>query len=192
VKPDPLPKVTRVSPSGGPVTGGTNITITGTGFVPGATVQVSQAHGSSAIAASNVTVVSSTRVTATTGGGAQAGLWNLTVTTAGGTSMQHAADDFTYFVPVPTVTGVSPASGPIGGGTPITITGTGFIAGASVDILQGGGSRTPIAATGVTVVSPTEITATTGGGARAGTWNLEVTTSGGTSKKHAADHFTYD
>ena len=52
------------------------------------------------------------------------------------------------------MTGVSPASGTAAGGTAVTITGTGFLAGATVSL---GG--TP--ATGVTVVNSTSITATT-------------------------------
>ena len=56
--------------------------------------------------------------------------------------------------PPPTVTSVSPASGTVNGGTQISITGTGFLSGASVTF---GGA----AATGVTVVSSTSITATT-------------------------------
>ncbi len=43
----------------------------------------------------------------------------------------------------------------------------------------------------MTVVSSTKITATTGGGAKAGTWNLFVTTSGGTSAANSGDLFTY-
>ena len=55
----------------GPTTGGTAITITGTGFVSGATVVVGQGNGAGtgAIAATNVKVVSSTQITAVTGGG---------------------------------------------------------------------------------------------------------------------------
>ena len=49
---------------------------------------------------------------------------------------------------------ISPTSGTTAGGTPVTITGTGFLAGATVSL---GGT----AATGVTVVSSTSITATT-------------------------------
>jgi hypothetical protein len=55
--------------------------------------------------------------------------------------------------PAPTVSGISPTSGTTAGGTPVTITGTGFLAGATVSL---GGT----AATGVTVVSSTSITAT--------------------------------
>ncbi len=54
----------------------------------------------------------------------------------------------------PTVTAVAPAFGPFGGGTAITISGTNFVAGATVTI---GGA----AASGVNVTSATSLTATT-------------------------------
>jgi hypothetical protein len=56
--------------------------------------------------------------------------------------------------PAPTVTSISPTSGTATGGTQVTLTGTGFLAGAAVVL---GGT----AATGVTVVSGTSIKATT-------------------------------
>jgi hypothetical protein len=93
---------------------------------------------------------------------------------------------------VPTVSTVSPNSGPTSGGTAVTITGTGFVAGATVVIGQGNGPGAgSIPATDVTVVSPTEITAVTGSGAKAGTFSLFVTTSGGTSAGTLGDDFTY-
>ncbi|MGA2322202.1 MAG: IPT/TIG domain-containing protein, partial [Solirubrobacteraceae bacterium] len=72
----------------------------------------------------------------------------------------------------PTVTGVSPKAGPEAGGTSVTVTGTGFITGASVKF----GSE---AASNVTVNSETSITATSPKGK--GTVDVTVTTSGGTS-----------
>jgi hypothetical protein len=69
--------------------------------------------------------------------------------------------------PAPTVRAISPPTGPVVGGTPIAITGTGFLAGATVSL---GGA----AATGVTVVSSTSITATTSANA-AGAVNVVVT-----------------
>jgi hypothetical protein len=82
---------------------------------------------------------------------------------------------------VPTVSAVSPNTGKTSGGTAITITGTGFVTGATVVIGQGNGAGSgAIAATNVKVVSPTQITAVTGRGAKAGTWSLFVTTTGGT------------
>jgi photosystem II stability/assembly factor-like uncharacterized protein len=67
----------------------------------------------------------------------------------------------------PTVSAISPSSGPASGGTAVTISGTGFATSATVTI---GGT----AATGVTVVSATQITATTPAHA-AGASNVVVT-----------------
>ena len=58
------------------------------------------------------------------------------------------------FAPAPAVSSVSPNSGNVGGGSPVTITGTGFQTGATVTF-------DGTAATGVTVVNDTTITATT-------------------------------
>ena len=48
---------------------------------------------------------------------------HVTVSTPGGTSATSAADEYTY-IPAPTVTKVSPTSGPAAGATTVTITGT--------------------------------------------------------------------
>lgn len=76
-------------------------------------------------------------------------------------------DDF-----LPTVTGITPNSGPVAGGTSVTITGTNFTGATAVTI---GGA----AATGITVVNATTITATTPAGT-AGARDVAVTTPGGT------------
>jgi len=75
--------------------------------------------------------------------------------------------------PAATVTAISPISGSANGGTAVTITGTGFLSGASVKL---GGA----AATGVTVVSSTSISATTPAHA-AGTVDVVVTNTDGQS-----------
>jgi hypothetical protein len=189
----PKPTVSSVSPSSGTVNGGTPIKITGTGFVAGATVKILQGGtGPTAIPASNVVVVSPTEITAVTGGPAKAGTWNVIVTDAGGTITTSVHDDYTYAYPKPTVSSVSPSSGTVNGGTPIKITGTGFVAGATVKILQGGTGPTAIPASNVVVVSPTEITAVTGGPAKAGTWNVIVTDAGGTITTSVHDDYTYN
>src|SRR5208337_5028734 len=101
-----------------------------------------------------------------------AGTVDVTVTTPGGTSATSASDQFTYD-PVPTVTGVTPAAGPVAGGTTVTVTGTGFTGATSVKF----GTT---AATSYTVVSATSITAVSPAGS-AGTVDVTVTTPGGTS-----------
>jgi hypothetical protein len=145
----PAPTVTSISPNSGTINGGTAVSITGTGFLAGATVSLG------GTAATGVTVVNSTSITATTPAHA-AGTVNVVVTNSD-TQSGTLTQGFTYTTvsnPPPTLTGVSPASGTAAGGTSVTITGTGFLAGATVSL---GG--TP--ATGVTVVSSTTITATT-------------------------------
>jgi hypothetical protein len=73
----------------------------------------------------------------------------------------------------PTLSSITPTSGSTAGGTSVTLTGTGFVAGASVSF---GGS----AATNVVVVSSTSITAKTPAHA-AGTVGVTVTNPDGTS-----------
>ena len=167
------PTVTNVNPNSGSTSEPTIVAITGTNFVSGATVEIGQGHGTTgAIAATDVQVVSSTEITAITGNPALAGTFSLYVTTPYGTSTGNSGADFTYSKGVePTVTAISPNSGPATGGTPITITGTGFATGATVAIGQGNGTTGAIAATEVDVVSFTEITAVTGGEGQA--WDLQ-------------------
>ncbi len=104
-----------------------------------------------------------------------------TLTSAGPWVMQMVG-----FVPVsgpaPTVSSVSPNSGSTSGGTAVTITGTNFVAGATVSF----GSA---AATSVAVVNSTTITATTPAGS-AGAATVTVTNSGGQSGSLASG-FTY-
>ena len=174
-RPQP-PTVTAISPTSGPTSGGTKVTITGTNFVTGATVK----FGS--LAATAVTFNSVTSITATSPA-ESAGTVNVTVTTPGGTSAISTADQFTYQVPVPTVTAISPTSGSTAGGTKVTITGTNFVTGATVKF----GSLT---ATAVTFNSVTSITATSPAES-AGTVNVTVTTPVSTSATSTADQFTY-
>ncbi|MBN9082827.1 MAG: hypothetical protein BGP04_01380 [Rhizobiales bacterium 62-17] len=83
----------------------------------------------------------------------------------------------------PTVTSISPTSGPTGGGTSVVITGTNFV---GVTAVRFGATN----ATGFTVVSPTQISATAPAGA-AGTVDVTVTAGGSTSATSAADRYTY-
>ncbi len=119
----PVPTVSSVSPNSGSTAGGTAVTITGTNFVAGATVTFG------GTAATNVVVVNSTSITATTPAGS-AGAATVTVTNPSGQA-GSLANGFTY-VASPTVSSVSPNNGPVAGGTAVTITGTNFVAGATV------------------------------------------------------------
>ncbi|MDR6769124.1 hypothetical protein J2W88_004432, partial [Acidovorax delafieldii] len=123
---------------------------------------------------------SATQITATAPAGT--GTVDVRVTTPIGTSATSAADQYTY-VAAPTVTSISPTAGPTGGGTSVVITGTNFTGATAV-------SFGATAATGFTVNSATQITATAPAGS-AGTVDVRVTTTGGTSATSAADQYTY-
>ena len=167
----PPPTVTSVTPSSGSTVGTTAVTIKGTGFVAGAKVTI----GSEATA---VNVVSAKEIKATTAATA-AGSYNVVVSDLNGTS--SGGPSYTYIAPLaPTVTRVTPSSGSTVGGTPLTIKGTGFVAGAKVTI----GSE----ATAVNVVSAKEIKATTAATA-AGSYNVVVSDANGTSS--GGPSFTY-
>ncbi len=168
----PVPTVASISLTSGPASGGTFVTITGSGFT-----QVSQVRFGT-VAASNFVVNSDTQITAVSPGGS--GTVHVTVTTPGGASATGNADRFTY-VPAPTVTKIAPISGPAAGGTTVTITGSGFT-GAS-KVLFG------TAVASFTVVSDTQITVTSPAGS--GTVHVTVTTPGGTSATSNADLFQY-
>lgn len=94
----PLPSVLSLSPTSGPTSGGTSVTITGSGFT-GAT---SVTFGGTP--AAGFTLVSPTQITATSPAGG-VGPADVRVTTSNGVSANTAADDFTYGVvaPVPTM-----------------------------------------------------------------------------------------
>ncbi len=168
------PKTTSVSLHEGPTAGGTVVTVTGADFVPGATVRFGTK------AATHVTVVSPTRITATSPAHT-AGPADVTVTIPGGTSAPSPAAVFEYLAP--RVTSVSLHEGPTAGGTVVTVTGADFVSGATVRF----GTK---AATHVTVVSPTRITATSPAHT-AGPVDVTVTIPGGTSTASPADVFRY-
>ncbi len=83
------PTVTKLEPKKGSATGGTSVTITGTGFVTSATVTFGETP------ATEVTVNSATSITAVSPAGS-AGTVNVTVTTSVSTSAIGKKDRFKY------------------------------------------------------------------------------------------------
>ncbi|MEO5822775.1 MAG: IPT/TIG domain-containing protein, partial [Vicinamibacteraceae bacterium] len=162
--PVPSPTLTSIAPATGATAGGTAVTLTGTNFAAGTTVTIGGA------AATSVVVSSSTRITAVTPAGA-AGARDVRVALTGGQSATLTGG-FTYTAPtMPTLTSLSPVSGPTAGGTAVALTGTNFAAGTTVSI---GGT----AAASVVVVSSTRITAVAPAGT-AGARDVRVTLSSG-------------
>ncbi len=171
--PPPPPAVTSVSPTSGP--NGTPVTITGSGFTGASAVDFGSGNSAT------FKVDSDGQITATAPPGTST--VDVTVTGTGGTSATSSADQFAYTIPPqPTVTGVSPASGP--SGTSVTISGTNLTATSAVDFGTGNSAAT------FAVVNDGEVTATAPTGT--GTVDVTVTTSGGTSPvNQPADQFQY-
>jgi hypothetical protein len=171
------PTLSGVSPLAGAQGANVNVTLTGTAFLAGMTV-----NAGSGITVSNVNVASSVSATATfaIASGAALGSRNVTVTTGNGTS---GAVTFTVNPPAPTLSLVSPASGVQGANVNVTLTGTAFLAGMTVNAGSG------ITVSNVNVGSSVSATATfaIASNAALGARNVTVTTTGGTS---AAATFT--
>jgi len=161
----PPPTVTGISPTSGTTLGGTSVVITGTNLTDVIAVKFGSTNATSYM------VSSPTKIIAVSPAGST-GAADVTVTTVWGTSAINTSDQFMY-VPLPTITAISPTNGPIAGGTSVVITGVNFIGASAVKF----GSTN---ATGYTVNSPTQITATSPAGAF-GTTDITVTTGWGTS-----------
>jgi hypothetical protein len=145
---DPV-RVLSIAPDSGPTTGGTAVTIGGTGFTttPDTTLSIG------GVSLGGFTVENETTITATAPAHA---LGSADVAVGNSFGSDTLADAYEYFEPV-AVASVDPGSGPTTGGTPITITGAGFVSGTTVTV---GGAP----ATSVVVVDSATVTAVTPAG----------------------------
>ena len=112
------PTVKKLSAKKGSGGGHTTITIDGAGFAGATEVRFGES------AAESFVVESSTTITAVSPPGA--GSVDVTVTAPGGTSPTSKKDLFQY---IPAVEAIAPGSGPMAGGTEVTIAGAGFAPG---------------------------------------------------------------
>ena len=110
-----------------------------------------------------------------------AGGASVTVSNPDGSSPTSVAMQFA--AGPPTVTGVSPAAGPAGGGGTVIVTGDGFVAGSTVDF---GG-----VAAAVTVTSPTSLVATAPPPGGPGSVDVTVTNPQGPSTTSVQDLYAY-
>jgi len=173
----PPPTITKASPGGGSVGGGTTVTITGTNFTRAMAVQ----FGSSSSA--SFTVKSATLTTAVAPG-REAGVVDISVVTPGGSSVASSSDRFVFR---PTVSGLSPDSASSAGGTPVTITGSGFALAAGATVFRFGSKK----ATGVHCSSTTTCSASAPAHA-AGNVQVRGIVNRAESASKAADEFSYN
>ena len=153
--------------SSGPLAGGN--TISGTGLSTATSVDFGGVTATP-------TVTSDSSLSVTVPAGAAAGPVSVSVTTAGGTNNGLS---YTY-IENPTITTVSPDSGPTSGGTAVTITGTNFTETDSVTFDSVAAPFSVINATTLSAVTPP---------GTAGTADVAVTNPAGSAT--AVDAFTY-
>ena len=163
----PSPVISSITPSSGPIAGGTVVTISGAGLINTRGVNFGTT------AATAVTVSSDNTVTATSPAEA-AGPSAVTVDTDSATSNGAT---FIY-VAAPTLASLSPTGGARGGGNNVTLTGTGFT--AATNVIFGANS------VGFSIISDTLINAVAPSGT--GPVSVIVTNPGGTS---GAQTYTY-
>ncbi len=149
----PSPIVSSLAPSKGPGSGGTDVTITGSDFQSGVIVRFGSAAGI-------VLSVTPTRIVVRTPAH-PLGIVDVTVLNPDGKGVQLPGL-FTYQTSAPTISGVTPASGPAAGGTEVTIAGTGFQSGVSVSVNGLAGQVLSVTPTSLTVRMPAHAPAVVG------------------------------
>ena len=145
---NPAPTISQISPAMILPGGGNIITITGTNFITGATVTFGLNSATKVVFVNK----QSLRATAPPSTNKAEGPVNVTVTNPDGQSAT-LPNGLLYQRAAPTITKISPAVASANGGTVITITGTGFVSGATV-------AFGPNNATNVVFVSVTSLKAT--------------------------------
>ncbi|WP_329107865.1 IPT/TIG domain-containing protein [Micromonospora sp. NBC_01699] len=163
------PTITNINPNQGPTSGGTNVTITGTGFSGATGVTFGGIPGTNVVVSPD-----GTSLTVTTPPG-PVGPVDVVVLLPGPDAT--APNGFSYVIAAPTVNGINPNQGPTSGGTTVTVTGSGFVPGQTTVTICG---RT-VQASAVTVapngLSLTFVTPS----CRKGDTTVTVTTPAGTS-----------
>ncbi len=179
------PTVTSVSPDSGPLAGGTPVSLTGTGLA-----SVTKVFFGSTAVTTFTQPGTGTTIEVTAPPAAAAGTVSVTVSGPYGTSPVATTDAYTYLPASPPTTGpqvtaVSPASGPVGGGTGVTISGSGLAGASAVDFGGVPASSYSVNSTG------TSVTAVSPGAASPGSIDVTVTVGGATSPVSRNDVFTY-
>src|SRR5439155_20637436 len=168
--------VTGVRPGSGPSAGGTSVTVSGSGITAAGGVRFGGTP------AATFSVVSDTQILAVSPPGT--GTVDVMVLSAsGGASSTSQADQFAY-IPAPAVTAITPNTGPVAGGTTVTMTGARFSGASAVTF----GTA---AAGSFSVVSDSQMTAVSPPGTAGATVDILVTTAGGVSAPGQASRFTY-
>jgi hypothetical protein len=186
-QPPPSPSVAMLRPSEGPTSGGSQVVIYGSSFLGAESVDFGGDPATSFV------IDDGDLITAVAPSGS-AGQVEITVTTPEGPSAVAGGAQFTYAVG-PLVGNVSPHSGPVGGGTTMSITGSDFEgSGIMVTAVHIGSTAITSACPAsscFTVDSQSQISVTLPSHP-AGQVDVTVTTSVGTTPTADGDKFTFE
>ncbi|MDI9634062.1 MAG: PKD domain-containing protein [Methanolinea sp.] len=180
---NPPPNPQAIVPDSGLNNGSILITgLTGSGFLPGASVKLSRAGvGDIQSTWVDVNATTQTIMCVFNLNGARVGYWDVVVTNTDGQSGSLPNGFFVRYPAAPSVSAIEPAFAPNTGPVAITnLSGSGFQSNATVKLVRTG--HTDIVATAVNVVDQGRITCTLNlSGANPGTWDVEVTNEDGQS-----------
>jgi hypothetical protein len=123
------PVFSSVSPDGGAVSGGTNVTITGTGFYSGLDVKFGGSSGSSC---TSIVVAPSGKSLTCTSPAGSLGTADIYIENPDGQNVNSSAA-YTYRNP-PVISSVSPTGGSVSGGTIVNLLGSDFVVGSTIKI----------------------------------------------------------
>jgi len=174
------PVLKGVAPNSGPSTGGTTVTLT-----VGEFSKITEVLFGSAAATIESRSFGTLTVLSPPG---TVGKYPVTVVGPGGSNAPSKKAMFSY--KGITLTGVSPSSGPLAGGTSVSVAGSGFAPGSGTTAFKFG--KAPASA--VECASTTSCTMTAPAASKPGTVDVRASVVGGKGKstKVAADRFTYE
>jgi len=176
-EPGLLPVITKLTPKKGSATGGNTVKVTGKNLLEATAVRFG------GVESGGIVATTATSVTAIAPPGA--GVVDVTVISPDGASEISPADRYTYGPA--SITSVTPNKGPVAGFTEVTVTGTGFLAGAGQTTFVFGNAD----ATSVMCVSLNECTMTAPPGPRPKTVKVRAVVNGKASKNSPGAVFTY-
>jgi N-acetylneuraminic acid mutarotase len=130
---NPAPVITGITPNNGKPSGGTKITIQGSGFMPEAKVFVGDVGQNDIVtiyaAVWSWEFISPTTMTALMPPGE---IKTVSIVVVNPDDQKAILKDGFAYNPLPTITGIQPNNGPSSGGTKVLIKGSGFLPGAKV------------------------------------------------------------
>jgi hypothetical protein len=141
----PFPELSGITPLSGSALGGTVVTVTGSGLSGTTGVRFGNTFGS------NLSIINNYQLTVVSPPNPAGTVAVYVVNPAFTGGSRDSVTVFRYDTPVPRLTGVSPSSGPMEGGTVVTLTGSGFTGTRNVSF----GGKT---ATGLNVIDDNRLT----------------------------------